>query len=267
VFVQLRDGGYQDRAGLWDLFATFVHELLHLVTHPNYAAAADRIGGGARDVLIEGMDDHFCRQVWASVRPRIAGDAPLRQLVEAAFYTPVANAGDYAAGGAIDQRVYNHAYGSVAQADDIAAQVGEANVRAAYFMGHVEAIGIGVGTTGQTPVGTIGTWRPKGLGEPDIYVVRPGGESVGTIRTRTGAVVIRDAAGNTLVDDTLARAAGERLTIPALRWHTTIPEDTRAQVANQHGITQAALERANNLPRAVGQTRFPVGTVLLIPLV
>ena len=74
MFLQLRDPGYQDRVGMWSLFATLIHEFLHLVTHPNYDDAANAIGGGSRDILVEGMDEHMKTQVWNSLRPRIAAD-------------------------------------------------------------------------------------------------------------------------------------------------------------------------------------------------
>ena len=51
-----------------------------------------------------------------------------------------------------------------------------------------------------------------------------------------------------------------------MRWHTGIAEDTRGQVAGQHGITQAALERANDLPADKPTTPVAAGTLLLIPL-
>ena len=73
VFLQLRDAGYQNKVGMWDLFMTLVHEFMHLVTHPNYGNAADLIGGGGRDILIEGMDEHMSQQVWPAVRDRAFG--------------------------------------------------------------------------------------------------------------------------------------------------------------------------------------------------
>ena len=85
VFLQLRDAGYQNKVGMWDLFMTLVHEFMHLVTHPNYGNAADLIGGGGRDILIEGMDEHMSQQVWPAVRDRAFGDLALRTLVEGPF--------------------------------------------------------------------------------------------------------------------------------------------------------------------------------------
>ncbi len=266
VFLQLRDPAYQDRVGMWSLFGTLVHEFLHLVTHPNYNRAADAIGGGSRDILVEGMDEHMRAQVWEAVRPRIASDTGLRTLVEGPFAAAVVNNADYDAGSTIDHEVADNHYASMADADQIASTVGEPNARAAYFMGHVEAIGLGAGSASAQPLTGIASWTPGGGGTPDEYPVPAGGETVAHIRTRTGATHLEDASGTVWVDPAHRFAAGETLHIPGLRWHTAIEQDTRAQVANQHGVTQRALERANGLAHAAGTTRVAPGTLLMIPV-
>lgn len=266
VFLQLRDPAYQNKVGMWDLFATMVHEFLHLVTHPNYSDAAEAVGGGARDILVEGMDEHMKTQVWRAVRGTIASDTAFRTLVEGPFAAPVVNTADYEAGSPIDQQVEDHHYDSMTDADQIASTVGEPNARAAYFMGHVEAIGLGRGSASEHSLGGLASWTPGGGGQPDQYVVPPAGETVDEVRRRTGSTHVEDSGGMVWVDGTHRFGAGETLRIPGLRWHTAIAQDTRAQVANQHGIEQADLERANRLPPAPGTARIPAGTVLMIPV-
>ncbi len=266
VFLQLRDPAYQTRVGMWDLFGTLVHEFLHLVTHPNYMATSDAEGGGASDILAEGMDEHFKNEVWNSVRPRIAGDVAFRTLVEGPFAAPVVNTADYDAGSEIDQAILGHHYDSLAQADEIAVRVGEQNARAAFFMGHVEALGIGQGSRSENSLRGLASWTPTGGGTPDEYVVRAGGETVAQVRDRTGSTHVEDSSGMVWVDTSHAFAAGERLRIPGLRWHTAIAQDTRAQVANQHGISQEDLERANGLAHRPASTQVAAGTVLMIPV-
>ena len=266
VFLQLRDPAYQDRVGMWSLFTTLIHEFLHLVTHPNYDDAANAVGGGARDILVEGMDEHMKMQVWPAVRDRIASDTGLRTTVEGPFAAAVANAAEYEAGSDIDTRVSKDHYDSMADADKIASTVGEPNVRAAYFMGHVEAIGLGAGSASETPLTGIASWTPGGGGRPDEYVVPPAGETVAEIRDRTGSTHVEDASGSVWVDPTHRFTAGETLHIPGLRWHTAIAQDTRAQVANQHGVGQDALEHANRLSPAPAATRVAPGTLLMIPV-
>ncbi len=266
VFLQLRDPAYQSRVGMWSLFGTLVHEFLHIVTHPNYGDAADAIGGGARDILIEGMDDHMRAQVWPGVRARAAGDIPLRTTVEGPFFSATADPADYAAGGTIDTAILGHHYDSMAGADAIAAKVGEANARAAFFMGHVEALGLGTGSASEQPLTGIASWTPGGGGAPDTYVVPPAGETVQQIRDRTGSTQITDAGGVAQADPAHSFSGGTVLTIPGLRWHTGIDGDTRGQVANQHGVTQPQLELANGLPAAPPTTAVGPGTLLMIPV-
>lgn len=266
VFLQLRDTGYQDRVGMWGLFGTLIHEFMHLAAHPTYATAAEAIGGAARDVLIEGMDEHMTTQAWNAIRPTIAGDRALRQAVEGSFFHEPVNAADYAAGSAIDHRILDNHYDSMTQADAIAARVGEANARAAYFMGHVEAIGLGPSTRGESSLAGLASWAPGTGGTPDRYPVPAGGETVQQVRDRTGVAEIKDAADTVWVDVSHSFAAGEVLHLVGVRWHTAIAEDTRGQVATQHGIDQSALERANHLPAAAPSTSIAVGTVLLVPV-
>jgi len=266
VFLQLRDPSYQDRVGMWGLFGTLIHEFMHLAAHPTYAAAADAIGGAARDVLVEGMDEHMTQQAWNAIRPTIAGDRALRQAVEGSFFHEPVNTADYAPGSAIDHRILDNHYDSIAQADAIAARVGEANARAAYFMGHVEAIGLGPSTRAEHSLVGLASWAPGTGGTPDRYPVPSGGETVQQIRDRTGVTEVRDSTDTVQADASHTFAAGEVLHLVGIRWHTAIAEDTRGQVATQHGISQAALERANHLTAAAPSTAIPVGTVLLIPV-
>jgi hypothetical protein len=266
VFLQLRDPMYQTRVGMWLLFQTMIHEFMHLVAHPNYSRVADAIGGGGRDILVEGMDDHMTMQVWDDIRPRIATDDTLRATVEGPFLTAPVVAEDYEADSEIDQTVKGSHYDSMADADRIADEVGEGNARAAYFMGHVEALGLGASSSGEQSLTGMAFWRADAGGVPDEYVVRAGGETLEQIQDKTGASEVQDASGTTVDDPSHHFAAGETLQIPGLRWHTTIAEDTLGQVANQHGVTLEALERANGLPHRRGSQRVPDGTLLMIPV-
>jgi peptidoglycan hydrolase-like protein with peptidoglycan-binding domain len=266
VFLQLRDTGYQDRVGMWGLFGTLIHEFMHLAAHPTYSAAAEAIGGAARDVLVEGMDEHMTTQAWNAIRPTIAGDRALRQAVEGSFFHEPVNAADYVAGSAIDRRILDNHYSSMSQADAIAARVGEPNVRAAYFMGHVEAIGLGPSTRGAFPLTGLASWTPGTGGTPDRYPVPAGGETVQEVRDRTGVAEVKDATDRVWAEASHRFAAGTVLHLTGVRWHTAIAEDTRGQIATQHAIDQAALERANHLTVAPPSTVVAVGTVLVIPV-
>ena len=97
-------------------------------------------------------------------------------------------------------------------------------------------------------------------------MVGPAGETVGDVQRRTGSTHVEDSGGTVWVDPAHAFSPGQRLTVPGIRWHTAIAEDTRGQVANQNGITQAQLEQANGLAPAAATTPVPAGTLLLIPV-
>ena len=143
---------------------------------------------------------------------------------------------------------------------------GEANARAAYFMGHVELLGIGPTTTGDPPAGAAGTWTPDDAADDDIYIVAPAGETVQEVRDRSGSASITNSDGFGFVDPTHRFAPGERLTVPGVRYLRATTDDTRGQVAGQNGISQEALERANRMPPGPPNTPIARGTRLLIPV-
>ncbi|WP_288090036.1 peptidoglycan-binding protein [Roseiflexus sp.] len=253
VFVQPRE--YQGLVGRWALFKTMMHEFLHLVTHPNYARAAAAVGGSARQALIEGFTDHFTLQVWHHVRDSLEANRALRQRVEGNLFQP-----DLDPAILEDPSTY-----SQEAPERIVAAVGEENARVAYFMGYADLLGLGAGTLSEAPLTGIATWEPTDSDTAEEYTVRAGGETVARIRERTNAATITELDGTEVVDDTQRFAAGHRLHIPGIRWHRAIAEDTRAQVAGQHGITLEQLERANGWTHRRGNTPIPAGTRVLIP--
>lgn len=264
VFVQLRQ--YHDRMGMWGLFGTLLHEFQHLSTHPNFGRAAEAIGGEGRAILLEGFAEHMRFQVWPHVLSTLAANVALRQRVEGPFFQTQVNAADYAPGGPADQASSDGVYDERQQADTITARVGEDNARSAFFMGHMEALGIGAGSRSAAPLTGLASWRPGGNGEPGIYVVAPAGETVGDVQSRTGSQTVTEENGTPLNNPAVALSGGHRVRVTGIRWHTTIAEDTRGQVANQHGITRAQLERANQLRPGAATAGFAPGTLLLIPV-
>jgi hypothetical protein len=176
------------------------------------------------------------------------------------------NAADFATGGPVDQKIRSSVYDEVHSADAIASKVGEDNARAAFFMGHMEALGIGAGSSSEHPLVGLATWAHGANGVPDQYPVRPPGETVAQIRTRTNAPNVGDTSGLFFVDPNHRFNAGQIAVTPGVRWHTAIREDTRGQIATQHGISQAQLESANSLSHAPPQTGVAAGSVLLIPV-
>jgi peptidoglycan hydrolase-like protein with peptidoglycan-binding domain len=155
VYLELRNENYQGREGMWRLFATLLHEFQHLVTHPNYDDVADAIGGMGRSILHEGITEYMRFTVWAEVLKDLAANEELRQIVEGPYFDAHASADDYAENGPVDKAARADYYDEWEQADKIVDHLGDANAHAAFFMGHVEALG-------------LQGWLPGGNAEPGI---------------------------------------------------------------------------------------------------
>jgi Putative peptidoglycan binding domain len=255
------------RRGMWDMLSGLMHEYIHQLAHPHYSEAAEAMGGRPRRVLIEGMCDHFRTQAWDALMPRFLTDDALRAEVEGEH-------GRAADGTTLpldpDVIVPHDTYDELADAQAIVQALGgdrraEANVRAAYFMGHVDLIGIAPTSAGEHPAGSLGTWHADDAATQDLYVVAPGGETLGTVMERTGSTSVRDENGLGLAGLETRLAGGTRLRVRGIRHVRSVLHDSRAQVASQNGVTQAALERANRWSHARGDTAIPPGIRILIP--
>jgi Putative peptidoglycan binding domain len=272
VFLGLGDPAFQGRRGRWDLLSGMMHEYLHLAAHPHFSETAERMGGTARRVLIEGMCDYFRVQAWNALAPRFASDAGLRSDVEGSFFTANPDQASI---------VPHDTYDEIADARAIVSALdrpppgsgpiplgsagGEANARAAYFMGHVDLLGIGPGTRGDAPAGNLGTRGATDDVDADIYVVPPGGETLARVFERTNSTRVFTSDGLGLADPAQRLAGGTRLRVDGIRYVRAVLHDTRAQVANQNGVELAQLEVANRWAPAPGDTAVPVGTRVLIP--
>ncbi len=118
-----------NRYKMWDYYFTSIHEYLHLLTHDDYIAYANKLGrkdNTKRNTLIEGGTDFF---TW-NVRSQVSIDDPLRQKIEGPYYdkntAPV---------------LPNDTYDSIEQAEELASIVGVHNLQVAYFRGDVSKIG------------------------------------------------------------------------------------------------------------------------------
>jgi hypothetical protein len=255
----------EKREKRWELFTTLIHEMMHILTHPNYAAAADKIGGTARKVLIEGFAEVMRSELWSGagkLSTRIGSPemAPLRQQVEG-------GAMPYDATAVKDSAYYDQ----LADATQIDAKVGHENSKAAFFLGQVELLGLGAGTStesgGAIPADIAG-FSATDSKDANI-VVAQAGDTFASIRTRTGA-------GPTgLLDEItgapLAAAApipvGKRIKVPGIRWVAAVKNATLATVAEENDVSVAALAVANNLPAgSPGATPLIPPKRILIPI-
>jgi len=272
VYLGLGDPSFQGRKGRWDLLSGLMHEYLHIAAHPHFQHTAERMGGAARRVLIEGMCDYFRVQAWNELAPRFEADTGLRRDVEGQFFTDVPDPSSIVPHGTYDEIA--DARLIVSELDrpppgsgpiPLGSAGGEANVRAAYFMGHVDLLGIGPTTRGDAPAGNLGTRGPIDDTDADIYVVPPGGETLGVVEERTNSTRVFTEDGLGLVDPAQRLAGGTRLRVDGIRYVRAVEDDTRAQVANQNGVELHQLEVANRWVPAAGNTAIPVGTRVMIP--
>jgi hypothetical protein len=261
VFIQpfqVMTTAKQKREKRWELFTTLIHEMMHILTHPNYAAAADKIGGTGRKVLIEGFAEVMRTELWAGpgkLSTRIGSPemAPLRQQVEGG---PM----PYDATAVIDSGYYDQ----LADANQIDAKVGHQNAKAAFFLGQVELMGIGAGTLtedgGPIPADVAG-YSATDSKDAEIVVAQAGDTFV-TIRNRTGAGptgLLDEITGLPLIA-VAPIPVGKRIRVPGIRWVDAVKNSTLATVAEQNDVSIAALAVANGLP-----ANSPATTPLIPP--
>jgi hypothetical protein len=253
----------KDRWERWDLFTTLIHEFLHVLMHPNFRAAADIIGGTARKILVEGVAEIMRTELWSglgNLSGRLASPAmaPRRQQVEGKRY-------DYKKDVVHDHEYYDE----MAEAEKIDAEVGHDNVKAAFFLGHVELLGLGAGTrTERGSLSGVASFEPDDTRDARVIVASPGDTYAGLL-DRSGAVsgaLLNDATGVPLPPGG-AIAAGTRVRIPGIQWIRAITNDTLGSVAQQHNVSVAALARANGFaPGAPPSTPLVAGGRILIPI-
>ncbi|MFI5385014.1 MAG: DUF4157 domain-containing protein [Fimbriimonadales bacterium] len=247
----------------WDTFTTLMHEMMHILEHPNHQRTRAAIGGTADEILKEGMADVMRYELWegpGNMRANVASAAmaPLRTRVEGATLPYNAAA------------VRSHGYyGVMAEARQIVNQVGIENAKVAFFMGHTELLGLGAGTaaSGGSLAG-IGMYSATDSDDAEIVVARAG-DTVASIQSRTNAPAggIVDTTTGTPVAPGAVITAGRRLRVPGIRYVYAIQEDTLGSIANQNAISFSELARVNGLPGYTPETfRFPVGTRVLIPI-
>jgi len=247
----------------WELFTTLIHEFMHVLMHPNFAAAANIIGGTARKILVEGFAEVMRKELWSGtgrLRSRVATAelAPLREQVEGKRY-------DYKDSVVVDAGYYDQ----LSDAEKIDTSVGHENAKLAFFLGHAELLGLGTGTrTEGGSLAGVAMYEPTDSPNAQV-VVAVAGDTYAGLRARSGA-----AAGG-LLDDTTgvplradaAIAPGARVRIPGIRWTRAIVNDTLGSVAQQHKVTDSALAVANGFPAAEPPTTpLIAGRMILIPI-
>jgi len=138
VSVAARQGASaaETRGIYWGLFKTMIHEYLHTTAHANYNAWYRRLRDSHHVTTYqEGFTDLFTLRTWQSLFPQeITANAALRARVQG----PADTALDLAAVGGAPSH-----YPELAEAQQLEAEFGAANMKAAYFRGNTAVLGGG----------------------------------------------------------------------------------------------------------------------------
>ena len=257
-------GANRNRAELeqrWKIFKTATHESLHLRAHPAFVAAEQ-----GRGTMTEGFVEMFAiATLNMDVLPRARAGSiePLRRTVEGALSPATPDATlitnsvtptQYAAHRAQAERIRD---GGMPAGGTAHAGVGEAAVRAAFFQGHVEYLGL-ASTGSQLPA------LPAAGATPLTRV--PGGiTGLDDLAARSGVPRSRIIVDNPGITDSLPPAA----VLVGCREHWVVAGETRTRIAVQHGVAEIDLVRANpDIPLDV-VNQWPVlaaGQRILIPV-
>jgi len=123
---------HETRKVFWENFQTLIHEYLHTITHPDYSRKARSLGGFKQSILIEGGTSLFTDEIWRTIFPdEISANVELRKNVEGkiepfdlSVIPPISH------------------YDQIAQARAIENEVGKPNMKAAYFEGKTDLLGL-----------------------------------------------------------------------------------------------------------------------------
>ena len=245
----------------WAIFKTATHESLHLRSHPAFSAAVH-----GRGTLTEDFTEMFTVDTLNSdVLPRVRTGSlePLRLTVEGAPALPSPDATiitdavtptQYQEDRAQAERIRD---GGTPTGGSAHAGVGEAAVRAAYFEGHVEFLGLG--TAGQLLPNLPAAGAP-----PKVRIPRRIA-SIDDLASRSGVPRTTIERDNPSITNSLPATA----VLAGCREHSVIAGETRALISAQNGVPEPALVRANPDIPANAAGAWPTlaaGQRVLIPL-
>lgn len=246
-----------ERNLMWSMLHDLVHEYIHLLEHPAFEAAR-----GNNDVMREGFCEMFTKDImFPTTIAAKAGDTRLRVAVEGGDFPGFSPA-------LVPDFVPRGQYEAfMAAAEEIRATAGPAAVKAAFFQGHVELLGL-------TPEGKRS--EPAAPGSQDVVKVPPVVHTPFALGVMTGSSAEAIIAANPGLKPKGPLPALVR--VPGCRYHRVVEAvekdpatgaasdrqaESAEQIATQNGVTVADLERANpGLNRRVPKA----GEELLIPL-
>jgi hypothetical protein len=243
-----------DRQMMWQTWHLAVHEYLHNLTHPAFDKAV------ASAIMQEGFTEFFTKKLLSKIAPVAHLDQGLVQKVEGGTFLPAttpAIVGPY---------VTDPTYAAdLTHVENMAATVpgGENAVRSAYFQGHVEMLGI-------DPVTHRFITTPPASVDPSLVSVPAGIVTLADLADRSG---VPEQSIRTANPGLPVVGLPPRVRLPGAREHQVAatfvpaglgPRETKEQIAQQNGVSLAALMRANP---AVNWAALTLGQRVLIPRV
>jgi Domain of unknown function (DUF4157) len=241
-----------DRNKMWRTWHIAVHEYIHNLAHPAFERSLSANN--------EGFTEYFTKGVLTKAAPVAHQNQGLVNKVEGGIFKPEttpALVGPYAT-----PRSYASA---LAHVENVAKTVpgGDNAVRAAYFQGHTEMLGI-------DPATRRFATAPPATVDPTMVNVPAGITTLDDLASRS-----RVPKSEILKANTGLAAAGPlppKLKLPGVREHRVVttflaggvagPAETADQIAKQNGVSVEALKRAN--PSATWAT-LAGGQLILIP--
>ena len=256
------------RQAMWDLLSGLMHEYLHKAAHAHFTETAERMGGQAGRVLIEGFCDYFRVQAWDALMPRFLSDAACAPRSRARTAWPrTARSSPLDPDVIVPHRYYPSSPGDrdrpgprrrPARRGQRARRVLHGPRRPARHRTRDprrarrrQPRHLGPRRRGdRRPLRRARgrRARPRRLGAHG----QPHGPGRGRPLLRPGRR-----------DDRVAAAT--RLRVRGIRHVRATSNDTRGQIAGQNGVSLHALERANHWSPGLGSTPVAAGTRVLVP--
>jgi hypothetical protein len=241
-----------DRNKLWRTWHLAVHEYLHNLAHPAFEESLSANN--------EGFTEYFTKGVVKKVAPVAHQNSGLVRKVEGGVFAPPttpALVGPYST-----PPTYA---ADLAHVENVAKTVpgGDKAIRAAYFQGHTEMLGI-------DPTTRAFAIAPPAAVDPTLVNVPAGIANLDDLATRSGVPKTEILAANSGL--TAAGPLPPKLKLLGVREHKVVatfqpagvvgPSETVDQIATQNGVSVQALKRAN--PSATWAT-LAAGHLILIP--
>jgi LysM domain-containing protein len=248
-----RTPNLSDRRMMWSTWHVAVHEYLHNLVHPRFQNA---IRG---PVMNEGFTEYFTKGVLLKAAPVAHQNAGLVQKVEGGTFTPATTPG------LVGPYATPPSYAAnLTHVENVSRTVpgGDHALRASYFQGHVEMLGIDPAT------GAFVTTPPVSV-DPTLVNVPAGIPNLDDLAVRSGVRKSEILSAN--VGLVASAALPPKLRLPGTREHRVAstllslgagPTETAGQIASQNGVSVEALRRAN--PR-VNWAALTSGQLVLIP--